>query len=103
MQLGGTLELDLAQWQSQPVHVGESFPVFDWAGTLPAGQHFDQIISQPGYTWDTSQLYTTGYVTLTGVPEPSTWLLAILGVAAAALCGRKASHSALRNASRTRQ
>jgi uncharacterized protein YjbI with pentapeptide repeats len=83
VQLGGTLELTLSPAQFNALFVGESFQAFEWNGTLAPGQHFDQIISQPGYTWDTSQLYTTGYVTLTSVPEPSTWLLGALGMAVA--------------------
>lgn len=94
--------MELSPYQYEQVQVGYQFQAFHWNYTLPPGQHFDQIISQPGYTWDTSQLYTTGYVTLTGVPEPSTWLLAVLGVAAAALCGKKANHSMPRITSRAR-
>jgi hypothetical protein len=47
---------------------------------LAAGQHFDQITTQPGVIWDTSQLYTSGIVTLTSVPEPPAIALAGVGV-----------------------
>ena len=30
------------------------------------------------YAWDTSNLYTTGEITLTAIPEPASVLLAIL-------------------------
>ena len=54
------------------------------ATVSPSGQ-FASITSDlpAGFSWNTSQLYTTGDVTLT--PEPST--LALLGVGAVGLVG----------------
>ncbi len=82
--LGGNLELDLVAGVNPARLVGDTYQVFDWTGVSPSGQ-FANITNDlpPGYTWDTSQLYTTGDVTLT--PEPST--LALLAAGALGLLG----------------
>ena len=74
--------------------VGTQFHLFNWNGQLVAGDHFDHIDSLPGYVWDTSQLYTSGDVTLTAVPEPSAMVLAAVCVAMATV------HRGLRRFSR---
>ena len=77
--LAGTLDLEFALGTNLAALVGDKFQLFDWNGQLAAGQHFDQITTQPGVVWDTSHLYTDGYVTLTAVPEPATLGLATAG------------------------
>ena len=75
--LGGDLELDLTAGVDPAGLVGDTFQLFDWTGVSPNGQFGNINNDLPsGYSWNTSQLYTTGNVTL--VPEPST--LALLGV-----------------------
>jgi uncharacterized protein YjbI with pentapeptide repeats len=67
--LGGNLELDVMDGV-KPVSLYDSFQLFNWTGVSPQGQFAKVIDSLPaGYSWDTSQLYTLGVVTL--VPEPS--------------------------------
>jgi hypothetical protein len=62
--------------------VGRTFQIFDWTGVTPAGSF---TLSSP-YTWDVSQLYTSGQIKL--VPEPSS--LAVLAVGAVVpLMGRR--------------
>ncbi|QDU54646.1 PEP-CTERM sorting domain-containing protein [Aeoliella mucimassa] len=80
VRLNGTLELLLDDEADVSSLVGTSFQVFDWTGVTPNGE-FDYLKLHPNTTWDTSQLYNTGYVTLTSaVPEPSAWLLALLAI-----------------------
>ena len=69
--LGGTLELTFADDVNLASQVGRTFDLFDWTGVNPTGAF---AVSSP-YAWDLSNLYTTGEVTLTAVPEPSTLLL----------------------------
>ena len=92
--LGGTLALRFADGANPATLVGTKFHLFNWNGQLAAGDHFDRIDSLPGYVWDTSQLYTSGDVTLMAVPEPSAMLLAAVCVvlAGAARLGRRRSH-----------
>ena len=54
--------------------VGRTFDLFDWTGVNPTGTF---AISSP-YAWDLSNLYTTGEVTLTAIPEPTSLALAAL-------------------------
>jgi hypothetical protein len=63
------------------IGIGSTFRLFDWTGVTPSGQ-FNIVNDLPGYAWDTSQLYTTGNVTL--LPEPLAWELLAAGMAALA-------------------
>jgi hypothetical protein len=87
--LGGTLDLQFAEGVDPRLYIGTTFYLFNWNGQLPAGAHFDQITSLPGFLWDTSQLYSTGNVTLTAVPEPSTLMLSVLAIVLLAAAARK--------------
>ncbi len=80
--LGGTLELTLAAEADPAELLGATFGLFDFEGVTPGGQ-FGQVVTEPGLVWDLSNLYSSGEVTLTAVPEPSTLML--LSLAAAAL------------------
>jgi hypothetical protein len=64
--LGGTLELAFAADVNPASQVGRTFDLFDWTGVNPTGAF---AISSP-YAWDLSNLYTTGQVTFTAIPEP---------------------------------
>ncbi len=79
VELAGTLRLDF--WLSQLTpELGLTFDLFDWDGANVIGS-FDSVATnidlESGLWWDTSQLYTTGEVTL--VPEPATMSLLALG------------------------
>lgn len=81
--LGGTLHLDVetADGVAASSLVGATFQLFDW-GDTPTTERFDEIVFEPGYLWDTSQLYDEGTVALLAVPipEPSICLLALQGI-----------------------
>jgi uncharacterized protein YjbI with pentapeptide repeats len=68
--LGGTLELIFADDVNLANQLGRTFDLFDWTGVSPTGTF---AVSSP-YTWDLSNLYTMGEVTLLSVPEPSSVL-----------------------------
>jgi hypothetical protein len=65
--------------------VGRTLKIFDWTGVNPTGAF---AIYSP-YTWDFSNLYTTGEVTLTAIPEPSA--LALVGFGLVALVVSRAA------------
>jgi hypothetical protein len=77
--LSGTLELGFAADVNLASQVGRTLDLFDWTGVTPTGAF---AISSP-YAWDLSNLYATGEVTLTAVPEPHAVFL--LGFALTAL------------------
>ena len=54
--------------------VGTTFDLFNWDWAVVTGS-FDQIVTEPGAVWNTDHLYTTGEVTLSAIPEPSTLIL----------------------------
>ena len=61
MALGGTLELTFAAGVNVASQIGRTIDLFDWIGVTPTGAF---TVSSP-YTWNLSNLYTTGEVTLT--------------------------------------
>jgi uncharacterized protein YjbI with pentapeptide repeats len=69
--LGGTLELTFAADVNPASQLGRTFDLFDWTGVAPTGAF---AVSSP-YAWNLSNLYTTGEVTLTAIPEPDTVVL----------------------------
>jgi uncharacterized protein YjbI with pentapeptide repeats len=72
--LGGTLELVFAEDVNLASQVGRTFDLFDWTGVNPAGA----FAISTHYGWNLSNLYTTGEVTLTAVPEINTMALAVV-------------------------
>ena len=90
VELAGTLELLIDPGEETTIEslIGTTYQLFDWTGVSPVGE-FDTFNFQPDTAWDTSGLYTTGEVTLRGVPEPSGLLL--LGFGAAAFLFRPTS------------
>jgi uncharacterized protein YjbI with pentapeptide repeats len=80
VQLGGILQLEFDPAVDVGTQVGREFRLFDWTGVAPIGQF--EIASV--YAWDTSELYSTGYVILVSVPEPTLWpciaVLSIIGL-----------------------
>jgi hypothetical protein len=74
--LGGTLELTFAADVNPANQLGRTFDLFNWTGVTPTGTF---AVSSP-YRWDLSNLYTTGQITLTAIPEPATFALAALGL-----------------------
>lgn len=79
LNLAGTLTLSVDPNANARDLVGVTFQIFDFDGRA-ATKRFNQIHFDKGTDWDTSNLYTTGEVTLTEVPEPSTLLLTMLGL-----------------------
>jgi hypothetical protein len=62
---GGTLELSFAPGVDIATQSGRTIDLFDWTGVTPTGAF---SVSSP-YTWDLTNLYTTGEVTLTATPN----------------------------------
>ena len=73
--------------------LGDSFDILDW-GTLSGTFSTLQLPALGNnLAWDSSQLYTTGVISVTTVPEPATAVLFAMGtpvlLAAASMCRRK--------------
>jgi hypothetical protein len=85
---GGTLDFTLAN-AFVPV-VGEHFDIFDY---LAGHTGVFSAVNLPGLpggeSWDTSQLYTAGVITV--VPEPTGFALLVVAAASALLSRRSAS------------
>jgi uncharacterized protein YjbI with pentapeptide repeats len=63
--LGGTLELTFASGVDIASQSGRTIDLFDWDGVTPTGAF---TVSSP-YTWNLTNLYTTGEVTLAAAPS----------------------------------
>src|SRR5690606_19180528 len=82
--LGGMLELTFADDVNVAEQVGRTLKLFDWTGVSPTGR----FEIQSPYVWDTTNLYSTGQVTLRAVPEPTSFLLAAVAIATPFTCWR---------------
>jgi hypothetical protein len=71
--LGGTLELTFAADVNPATQLGRTFDLFDWTGVTPTGA----FTVSSAYTWNLSNLYTTGEIMLTAIPEPASVALAV--------------------------
>jgi uncharacterized protein YjbI with pentapeptide repeats len=85
--LGGTLELTFADGVDLASQIGRTIDLFDWSSVNPTGTF---SIMSP-YAWDLSNLYTTGEVTLTAVPEPTSCFAVILCALIAIVRSRRRS------------
>ena len=97
--LGGTLELTFADETNLASQIGRTFELFNWTGVVPAGAF---TICSP-YTWDLSRLYTTGEVTLTAVPEPTSAVMAATLGALILRCRRLLHRVSFVNSRKTRR
>jgi autotransporter-associated beta strand protein len=90
--LGGSLVVStVSPLNSSAFAVNDSWKLLDWAGVaitgsfinIPTGTITTNAPELPtltgGKTWDVSQLYTTGVITVSGVPEPARALLCLMG------------------------
>ena len=90
--LGGTLDLTFAEGTNLTSQVGRTFQLFDWTGVAPTGAF--NIASS--YTWNLSKLYSSGEITLTAVPEPSSLALAAMCIFGFVLSLRRSVYRASR-------
>lgn len=77
---------------------GDAWKIFDWsgiaAGTAPSVgsggfASFDLPTLDSGYSWNTTQLYSQGVISIDVVPEPGRALLALFGLLALAFRRRR--------------
>jgi len=81
--LDGSLELAFGDATRPADLIGATFDLFDWDGATVTGS-FATVATGAAAVWDTSELYTTGAVTLVwAVPEPTAVVL--LGIGAGLL------------------
>jgi autotransporter-associated beta strand protein len=80
---GGTLSLTLIDGFTPAS--GNTFNLFDWGSVSGSFATLDLPSLSSGLTWDTSALYTDGTLSVSAIPEPSTYAalggLGALGVA----------------------
>jgi uncharacterized protein YjbI with pentapeptide repeats len=76
--LNGCLDLTFTEDVNPADFLGVTFDLFNWNGVTPTGQ-FASIRSAPGLKWNIDNLYTTGDVTLVGLPEPTTLVCLFFG------------------------
>ncbi|CAD5371015.1 conserved exported hypothetical protein [Rubrivivax sp. A210] len=87
---GASLQvLWLDGWAGQ---AGDHFDLFDWNGS-PAGRFASIRLPTlaAGLAWNSSQLYTSGELSITAVPEPGNWALMAAGLGVLGALGRRRS------------
>ena len=80
LSLEGILALNISSGTDAGSLLGHSFRLFDWGPGLPTGDRFDGFTSNlpGGFSWDISNLYSSGTVVL--LPEPAAGSLLGIGV-----------------------
>ncbi|ACB75002.1 PEP-CTERM sorting domain-containing protein [Opitutus terrae] len=82
LTFGGTLALAFyGGFSAGDLHAGDTFDFFNWGSQSGAFGTLDLPALAGGLSWDTSQLYTSGNLSISAVPEPSTY-----GVLAGCAC-----------------
>lgn len=92
LSLGGTLKL--VSWNGFVVQAGQSFDLLDWGtmrGSFAAIDASDLKLA-PGTKLDYGQLYATGEISVTAVPEPSTYALWLAGLSVLPWLARRRPH-----------
>ncbi|RBP41482.1 putative secreted protein with PEP-CTERM sorting signal [Roseimicrobium gellanilyticum] len=90
LQVRDTTSTSMLDWA-----IGDSWKLIDWAGVLPGVNHsggfhtFELPDLALGLKWDTSQIYTTGFISVVVVPEPGRGVLFIVAFGAALLRRRR--------------
>lgn len=74
--ISGQLIVSFEDTSAPRLQLGQTLKLFDWSNVDPVGKF--EFISD--YQWDTSQLYTSGEVTLLAVPEPRGVILLLLAL-----------------------
>lgn len=93
VSIAGTSLLKLGNPNALTFQPGDMFKVFDWAGlgtlTGTFATDFSDITLTPGTYIDSSNLYTTGIISIASIPEPSRALLLMAGVCGMTLRRRR--------------
>nr|WP_316641236.1 PEP-CTERM sorting domain-containing protein [uncultured Roseateles sp.] len=93
LKLGGTLTL--TSWNGFVAQAGQSFDLLDWGSTSGSFKSIDAsgFLHAAGTQLDYSQLYKTGEIRVTAVPEPESYALMLAGLSLLAWRRRKLSAS----------
>ncbi len=90
LTFGGTLRV--SRWNGFAPQAGQKFDLFDW-GTAQGSFSSIDFTNAPlasGLTWDTSNLYTTGELSVAAaVPEPESWAMLLGGFALTGFLARR--------------
>jgi len=80
LSLGGTLKL--VSWNGFVAQAGQQFDLLDWGSATGSFAAIDAsgFTLAAGTALDVSQLYTTGTVSVSAVPEPGGWALLLAGL-----------------------
>ncbi len=85
----GSGQITISLLANPALTIGQSFDILDWTGNAPDFSAFDAgsafVFNTPGVEWNTSSFTTDGTITVTAVPEPSTFALIGLGLTALAM------------------
>lgn len=87
MAAGG--DLKLAFTNGYTGNAGATFDLLQFGSEIGAFSQTNLPTLGTGLSWNTSQLYTSGEISIAGVPEPGTWALLAVGISAIAMQRRK--------------
>jgi T5SS/PEP-CTERM-associated repeat protein len=89
LTLGGTLKL--VSWNGFVGQAGQQFDLLDWGSVTGSFAAVDAsaFVLADGTALDLSQLYTSGTVSVTAVPEPGTWALWLNGLVVVGAMARR--------------
>ncbi|MDP2809924.1 MAG: PEP-CTERM sorting domain-containing protein [Rhodocyclaceae bacterium] len=74
--------LEVIYWNGWTAGAGQTYDLFDWNGGLTGSFSGVSLPTLGGglLAWNTSQLYTTGDISVTAVPEPGSYAMLLAGL-----------------------
>jgi hypothetical protein len=96
LTLGGTLKL--TSWNGYVAQAGQRFDLLDWGSTVGSFTRIDAsgLKLAAGTKLDYSQLYTSGTVSVSAVPEPGSYAMLMAGLALVGTVARRRQRAAAR-------
>ena len=81
--------LNVEYWGGWTAAAGQTYDLFDWNGLSGTFSSVALPALASGLAWNTSNLYTSGEISVAAVPEPGTWMMLFAGLGLLGFAARR--------------